>query len=97
MEEVTAPRTGSAYVLQLFQRLDLNGAVSCGQTLSGVDCVWTEAFFGDCDCVNPMRFAVCVPVGHQPEYSFRAVVLKLPMCICDAHYMGKRIVHYRIQ
>ena len=34
------------YVLQLFQRLELNGAVSCEQTLSGVYCVWTEAFFG---------------------------------------------------
>jgi len=45
VEEVTAPRTGSAYVLQLFQRLDLNGAVSCGQTLSGVYCVWAEAFW----------------------------------------------------
>ena len=45
VEEVTAPRTGSAYVLRLFQRLELNGAVSCEQTLSGVYCVWTEAFF----------------------------------------------------
>ena len=43
VEEVTAPSTGSA--LQLFQRLELNGAVSCEQTLSGVYCVWTEAFF----------------------------------------------------
>ena len=44
VEEVTAPRTGSAYVLQLFQRLDVNGAVSWSLTQSGVYCVWAEGF-----------------------------------------------------
>ena len=44
VEEVTAPRTGLAYVLQLFQRLDVNGAVSWSLTQSGVYCVGTEGF-----------------------------------------------------
>ena len=44
VEEVTAPCTGSAYLLQLLKRLDVNGAVSWSLTQSGVYCVWAEAF-----------------------------------------------------
>ena len=30
-----------------------------------IACGWK--LFGDCVCVNPMRFAVCVPVGPGPK------------------------------
>ena len=64
MEEVTAPRTGSAYVLQ---RLDVNGAVSCILRVCG-------SFFGVCVCVTPMRSrgagASVIPLNQAEDFLY---------------------------
>ena len=53
--------------------------------------------FGDCVCVNPMRFAVCIPVGHQPKAAFTRERLRLcTVCVFKKLFRSHAFVSFNV-